>query len=64
MSQERIPGTYEPGDRVKLRVLSHVEGTVQHDNRKDGGRNVWVHWDHNDYVCCEPSEIISVEVGK
>lgn len=60
----RIPGTYEPGDRVRLRTLSHVEGTVQHDNRKDGGHNVWVRFDHDDSVCCSPDTIISTEVGK
>lgn len=60
----RIPGTYEKGDRVRLRALSHVQGVVTQDNRKDGGRNVWVRWDHDDHMSCEASEIISVEAGR
>lgn len=62
----RIPGTYEKGDRVRLRG-SDVEGVVTYDNRKDGGRYVWVdwvHWDGGDAQCCDPNEIISVEAGR
>jgi hypothetical protein len=61
----RMPGTYEQGDQVRLRILSHVTGTVHYDNRKDGGRTVWVQWDNGvELHCVSPDEIISVEVGK
>jgi len=66
----RIPGTYEPGDRVKFRnklaAMPDVEGTVAYDNRKDGGHNVWVLWDNSrgEQMCCTPDTFISVEAGK
>lgn len=65
----RIPGTYEKGDRVRIRGYHNgynTEGTVHEDNRKMGGRNVWVEWDTEpgELVCCTPDTFISVEAGK
>jgi len=61
----RIPGTYEKGDRVRLLYVK-TEGTVHSDNRKEGGRNVWVEWDTEpgELVCCTPDTFISVEAGR
>ena len=61
----RIPGTYEPGDRVRIPYVN-VEGAVDYDNRKDGGRNAWVTWDNSrgESMCCVPDTFISVEAGK
>jgi len=61
----RIPGTFEPGDRVRIQVHNGVEGVVIEDYRKGGGTSVEIIFDgHRDSFPCTPETILSVEAGK